>query len=210
MLKVALINGSPKAEGSNSQHIIDELKEELKEDCRIEEIPMHTGRVENPRKLFSCSVWVFVFPLYVDAVPSHLLRCLQQLESYMALEQPSVTVYAVVQNGFYEAEQNQPAMEMMENWCARCYLNWGMGVGVGGGGMLTMLDQKHNFCMLNIEETLGSLAECILEEKNAPVQFAEPNLPRKIYHLAAEKSLQKTAKANGLTREDLRKRAGED
>lgn len=207
MLKVALINGSPKAANSNSQRVIDELVCELDENCVMEEFPMRTDRVEHPGKLMGYNVWVFVFPLYVDAVPSHLLKCMMQLEEYLLAEQPDVTVYAVVQGGFYEASQTKLAMEMMENWCARCYLKWGMSVGIGGGGMLQMLDQKHNFCMLDIEETLGNLSEIILQRGNAPAQFAEPNLPKKLYKIAAEKSFRKTAKANGLTKEAVKAKA---
>ena len=209
MLKTALINGSPKGEKSNSQHIIEELKVELEEYCECTEFPMHTERIADPYELLSCPVWVFVFPVHMDAVPSHLLRCLKQLEEILIKEQLSVTVYVVAQCGFYEAEKNRLAMEMMENWCARCYLRWGMSVGIGAGGMLTMLDQKHNYGMLDVEDMLGVLAECIIEQKNAPTQYVEPNLPKKMYQVAAEMSMHRQAKANGLTKEDL-KRTKED
>lgn len=45
-------------------------------------------------------------------------------------------MYAIANNGFIEGKQNEPLMQLMENFCRRAGLTWGGGVGIGGGVML--------------------------------------------------------------------------
>ena len=47
-------------------------------------------------------------------------------------------VYAIANNGFIEGKQNEPLMQLMENFCRRAGLTWGGGVGIGGGVMLNV------------------------------------------------------------------------
>lgn len=61
MLRVALINGSPKGTKSHSEHIIEEMKYEL-EGVQIEEIQMPSSEPEGLEKILRCHAAVFVFP----------------------------------------------------------------------------------------------------------------------------------------------------
>ncbi|HAW69762.1 MAG TPA: hypothetical protein DHD79_09105, partial [Firmicutes bacterium] len=84
-------------------------------------------------ELAACDTLVFAFPLYVDGIPSHLLSCLSQMEGYLKpLASKEMRVYAIVNCGFYEGRQNQHALDMMQNWCAKTRLIWGHGLGIGG------------------------------------------------------------------------------
>lgn len=171
MLRIALVNGSPKAENSHSEHIVEEIKYEL-DDMRIEEFRMNTNVAENLERIVRCNVLILVIPLYMDGIPSHFLDCMMQMEQYFWQEQAGMTVYAVVQGGFYEGVQARTALEMLENWCARCNLKWGQGAGVGGGQMLASLDQKRNYFMQNIEEAVGELCDNVKELQNGQSLFA--------------------------------------
>lgn len=202
MLRVALINGSPKGTKSHSEHIIEEMKYEL-EGVQIEEIQMPSSSPEGLEKILRCHAAVFVFPLYVDGIPAHFLSCLMEMEQYFKAEQAGFTVYTVVQGGFYESIQAKTAIEIMENWCARTYLKWGQGIAVGGGGMLECLDQKHNYFMQKIEEAIGELCDGIRSLENGPTLYAEPNIPRAAYKMAAERQWRKLLKENGLDKEAL-------
>ena len=81
---------------------------------------------------------VFVLPLYVDGVPSHVLRFLEKMEAYCREKALKLKVYCVANNGFIEGKQNEPLMQVFENFCTRAGLGWGGGVGVGGGVMLNV------------------------------------------------------------------------
>ncbi|MCR4963102.1 MAG: hypothetical protein K6B40_04400 [Firmicutes bacterium] len=81
---------------------------------------------------------VFALPLYVDGVPSHVLRFLEKMESCCKEKGLRLSVYCIANNGFIEGKQNEPLMQVFENFCARAGLSWGGGVGIGGGVMLNV------------------------------------------------------------------------
>ena len=81
---------------------------------------------------------VFGLPLYVDGVPSHVLRFLEEMEGFCLENGLKLRVYCIANNGFIEGKQNEPLMQVFENFCARAGIAWGGGVGIGGGVMLNV------------------------------------------------------------------------
>ncbi len=81
---------------------------------------------------------VFCLPLYVDSIPSHVLRFMEKAEAYCRDNDLKLSVYCVANNGFIEGRQNEPLMQTFENFCSRAGLSWGGGVGIGGGVMLNV------------------------------------------------------------------------
>lgn len=81
---------------------------------------------------------VFSLPLYVDGIPSHVLRFLEILEQFCREKDLHFSVYCIANNGFIEGRQNEPLMQMFENFCVRTGLRWGGGTGIGGGVMLNV------------------------------------------------------------------------
>lgn len=81
---------------------------------------------------------VFCLPLYVDGIPSHVLRFMEKAEAYCRDNDLKLSVYCVANNGFIEGRQNEPLMQTFENFCSRAGLSWGGGVGIGGGVMLNV------------------------------------------------------------------------
>ena len=81
---------------------------------------------------------VFGVPLYVDGVPSHVLKFLEKMEVFCRENGLHLNVYCIANNGFIEGKQNEPLMQVFENFCVRAGLSWGGGVGVGGGVMLNV------------------------------------------------------------------------
>ncbi len=81
---------------------------------------------------------VFCLPLYVDGVPSHVLRFMEKMEAFCRQNSLRLNVYCIANNGFIEGKQNEPLMQVFEHFCARAGLTWGGGVGIGGGVMLNV------------------------------------------------------------------------
>ena len=81
---------------------------------------------------------IFVTPLYVDSLPSHVLPFLQKMEIFCRENRLRLKVYAIANNGFIEGRQNEPLMQVLENFCARSGLTWCGGIGIGGGVMLNV------------------------------------------------------------------------
>ena len=81
---------------------------------------------------------VFCLPLYVDGIPSHVLKFMEEMEEYCKENSLHLSVYCIANNGFIEGKQNEPLMQSFEHFCTRAGLTWGGGVGIGGGVMLNV------------------------------------------------------------------------
>lgn len=82
---------------------------------------------------------VLATPLYVDGVPSHVLRFLTALERRCAETGVSIDLYVLANCGFYEGRQTRCLMEQMEAWCERAKVKFRGGLGIGAGEMLGFL-----------------------------------------------------------------------
>ena len=81
---------------------------------------------------------IFVTPLYVDSLPSHMLPFMREMEAFCRENGLRLKVYVIANNGFIEGKQNEPLMQVMENFCVRSGLDWCGGIGIGGGVMLNV------------------------------------------------------------------------
>ena len=207
-MNIALINGSPKVKDSVSGNILSTLKKLLNESHNIYEYKFNTPQVDHKdiEEIAKCSSIVLAFPLYVDGIPSHLLSCLVQMESYFRINtNPNISVYALVNCGFYEGQQAIWALEMVENWCIKSYIRWGQGIGIGGGGMLSNLSVSSSGQGItkNLWEGLNKISNNISNSISADNIFVSPNFPRFLYKTGGAIGWNKKIKSNGLNKRDL-------
>ena len=78
-------------------------------------------------------------PLYVDAIPSHILILLQKIEQYVKEKGVTFRVYSLCNCGFYEGVQCEYELEMVRCWCERSGLEFCGGAGIGAGEMIGVL-----------------------------------------------------------------------
>lgn len=218
MRKIALINASPKRKESASKTIVNVLHEMLKKanstDVQISEYTIHTPKLEKDTSFLEADCIIIAFPLYVDGIPSHLLQYLCEIEqlrkdsksNHVNLKQ---RVYAIANCGFYEGRQNQNALAIMENWCDKSNFLWSGGIGIGGGGMLAMMHFKEDGKgqMYKAFQAIKALSEAIEEDKQIEIQYTTPDFPRMLYILGAQIGWRQMARANGLKRSDLDRKA---
>lgn len=124
---------------------------------------------------------------------------------FASIKEKEIIVYSLVNCGFYEGHQNELAIEMMENWCAKAGLKWGQGIGIGVGGMLPSLKRipMGHGPKKNLQKAFKQLANNILKCTSEENIFITANFPRVLYKLAAEMGWRQSIKANGLKRKDL-------
>lgn len=209
-MKTALINGSPKAKGSASGILLKELSTflsgiEISEHC----FRKGTLNEEEILEISSCEALVFAFPLYVDGIPSHVLRCLLELEEFFKSKaNRRIKVYALINCGFYEGHQNNIAMEMMENWCSKAGLIWGQGLSIGAGVMLSGMSNvpPGHGPKKNLGKALKVLGENISKGNSGENLCINPNFPRFLYKVSGNYSWIQEAKKSGLKKKDLNKR----
>lgn len=206
-MKISLINGSPKRKNSASGVILDELKSYLGGHA-VTEYAFHAGDPPTQSQLEALlgqDALILAFPLYVDGIPSHLLRGLIEMEACFKSRLSELMVYTVVNSGFYEGKQSRNALDMMKSWCEKARVKWGQGVGIGGGGMLAGLGNvpSGHGPRKNPSLALRELAGNAAEGQYAEDLFVSPNFPRFFYRAAAEMGWRAQIKQNGLTAKDL-------
>lgn len=201
----ALINGSPKAEGSSSEILVSRF-EKIETGNPDEIKKIHLGKCEVSSEdmeiLKACDTWVFFFPLYVDALPGHLVDCLLQIEK--AVKEPK-KVYAVVCMGFFEGIQTRHALSVMENFCLKSGFKYCGGIGVGGAGAFGGMKgiPLYKGPLIEIDMGLKELRENAWQGKTAENIFVGLKFPRFLYRLAGESNWKKVIKENGGKAKDL-------
>ena len=207
-MKISIINGSPKAGKSNSEILGNYLLSLLK-DNEIRKYYSISVRLDDKIKnqIYNSDVLIFLFPLYVDGIPSNLLKLLVEFEKEKVVN-PATRVYCVVNNGFYEGKQNRLAILQIKNWCEKVKARWGQGIGVGAGELLPYLKK----CKLeqgplkNLGKALEKFSINILTLKNDKDIYINPNWLRSLYFFQGSISwILKGRKNNLRVRELFRK-----
>ena len=137
-MKTVFINGSPKKRFCASAYFLG-LERVFAGGQKVTEklcTPADHDRIL--AQLRDAQAVVFCVPLYVDGIPSHVLRFLKRMEGFCRENSLRLNVYCIANNGFIEGRQNEPMMQCFEHFCSRAGLTWGGGVGIGGGVMLNV------------------------------------------------------------------------
>ena len=138
-MKTVFINGSPKKCFSASGYF-GKLQSIF---IRGEKVFLRLRTKSDHKKIFEqitdADVVIFLIPLYVDCVPSHVLSFLREMEGFCKEHKMELKIYAIANNGFIEGKQNAPLFRVMENFCTRSDLRWRGGIGIGGGVMFNAL-----------------------------------------------------------------------
>lgn len=138
-MKTIFINGSPKKKFSASAYFLSVQKFFVKGE-KIKEVLRTKADGERILELLQDGdAVVFCLPLYVDCIPSHVLSFLKEMETFCHDKQLKLSVYAIANNGFIEGVQSEALLQVFRNFCNRSGLNWGGGIGIGGGVMLNVM-----------------------------------------------------------------------
>lgn len=202
-MNVSIINGSPKLGESTSGLLIKYLLQETGE-CNAQVFKC-TLQPTTLAKIVSSDVLVLVFPLYVDSIPSQLLRFLIALKELESLNH-NMVVYCIMNNGFFEGNQNYVAIQQIKNWCVAANLNWGQGIGIGAGEMLPFIADvplKHG-PNKNIGYAISNLASNLRNQRSGKDIFVSPNWPRFLWRMQSTKFVwMPRARSNSLKKQDL-------
>jgi len=207
-MKISVINGSPKAIKSNSEILGNYLSSLLK-DNEIKKYYSISFRLnnENKNEIYNSDVLIFLFPLYVDGIPSNLLKLFVEFEKEKVVN-PATRVYCIVNNGFYEGKQNRLAILQMKNWCEKVKADWGQGIGVGAGELLPYL-KKYKLGkgpLKNLGKVLDKFSTNILTLKSDKDIYINPNWLKSLYFFQGTISwILKGRKNNLRVRELFRK-----
>jgi len=216
-MKIAMINGSPKLGQSNSEAVLKRFEPFLEDQHQIihYNLSKQALTVRQYEELCEADALVLAFPLYIDAIPSHLFRMMVELETYLRQRQRTdLYVYAIINNGFYEGQQNHIAAGIVKNWCQAAGVSFGMAIGQGAGEMIGFMEHipVGHGPIRNLGRAMKRLADCIqsrdVSRKQGEVLLFNPNYPRFAWKITANRAFwHPRARKNGLKPRDLKKRS---
>ena len=207
-MKIIIINGSPKTIKSNSEILGNYLFPLLKENNIKKYYSIYFQLNDKTKnEIYNSDVLIFIFPLYVDGIPSNLLKLLVNFEKENVVR-PETKIYCIVNNGFYEGKQNFLAILHMKNWCKKVKAKWGQGIGIGSGELLPYLKKFKlgQGPLKNLEKTLNILSRNILTLNSDKNIYITPNWPRSLYFIQGSISWILKARKNNIKIRELFKK----
>ena len=207
-MKIIIINGSPKTIKSNSEILGNYLFPLLKENNIKKYYSIYFQLNDKTKnEIYNSDVLIFIFPLYVDGIPSNLLKLLVNFEKENVVR-PKTKIYCIVNNGFYEGKQNFLALLHMKNWCKKVNAKWGQGIGIGSGELLPYLKKFKlgQGPLKNLEKILNRFSRNILTLNSDKNIYINPNWPKSLYFIQGSISWILKARKNNLKIRELFKK----
>lgn len=207
-MKIIIINGSPKTLKSNSEILGNYLFPLLKENNIKKYYSIYFQLNDKTKnEIYNSDVLIFIFPLYVDGIPSNLLKLLVKFEKENVVR-PKTKIYCIVNNGFYEGKQNFLALLHMKNWCKKVNAKWGQGIGIGSGELLPYLKKFKlgQGPLKNLEKILNRFSRNILTLNSDKNIYINPNWPKSLYFIQGSISWILKARKNNLKIQELFKK----
>ncbi len=137
-MKTVFINCSPKKKFCASAYFLGLQRLFVKGKKVTEKLRNKSDHQRILNELSDADTVIFCLPLYVDSVPSHVLPFLKEMELFCKENSIRLTLYSISNNGFIEGNQSEPLLRVFQNFCERSNLEWGGGIGIGGGVMLNV------------------------------------------------------------------------
>jgi multimeric flavodoxin WrbA len=210
--RIILLNASLRGENSNTGKFLEKLEGSIGEDVEIINLSAYINRPDELVKaLLPVKKIVLGMPMYVDGIPSPLLKIMEKMEKTNPAEDKKI--YAVVNMGFYESRQIRNVLKQVRRWSEKCGFSYCGGLAIGAGEMMGSLIKSINGAngpVKNVVEAFESLAGVIKSSSAIDDIYADAyKFPRTAYMFMAGMGWPKAAKQNGLKKKDLLKRIEE-
>jgi len=152
--KLILYNGSPRLSGSNTAIILDTVSGTFGQNIEIRDLKQKKMWARWAGDFSSDSAVIFVMPLYVHAMPSHVMAFIEML-------QPSKgSLGFIVQQGFPESSQSYFLEAYFENLTQRIQRDY-MGTAIKGGveGLQLQPEKEQAKILAQFVELVGTVLE---------------------------------------------------
>lgn len=207
--KVILLNASMRSVNGNSAKLARKLSSKLEKETEIVALKQYMGKMpELLGVLEKASSIVLCMPLYVDGLPSQLIRLMETAQREYRGQ--AKRIYVLANMGLYESRQLVNLFDAVRQWCGRMDFSYCGGLGVSAGELVGVLMEHIPFNLgptKNIAKNMDRLAAAINSGGAVEDLYAEPFcFPRALYILIANTNWNTTAKKNGLKPAELYRR----
>ena len=204
--KIILLNASMRSANGNSAKLAIELQKHLKQESEIINLSMYlNNHDELIEALAKASKIVLCMPLYVDGLPSQLIRLMEKMEREYVI--PSRRIYVLSNMGLYESKQLINLLTAVKKWCKKMDFEYGGGLAVGAGelvGGFLEMSPIDKWPLKSIDAGLKKLAQTINDgDKIDDIYCGTESFPRFLYMAVANSGWRRMGKKNGLKNSDL-------
>ncbi len=204
--RTVLLNASMRYANGNSAKLAKQLEKKLDRETetvnlaqRLKDLP---GLV---RELEDAPVLVLCTPLYVDGLPSQLIRLMEAFRD--GYEGGPKRVYVLANMGLFESRQLVNLFSAVRRWCAGMNFEYGGALGVAAGELAGGLMEVLPFGMWPLQEAadgMTRLADMIRSGRAMEDVYAEMHhFPRWVYVAVANSGWKRMAKKNGISPDEL-------
>lgn len=204
-----LLNCSLRGEGANSRAFLEKVKENMSTEASLLDFVKFLKSEDELLKTLSLAKEiVLAMPLYVDGIPSHVIRIMEKLAKLD--HNGAKNIYVITNMGFFESKQTTNLLQMMKNWCNEIGYNYCGALAIGAGEMVGPLMRKIPLDKGPVKDAgtaLLRMAGCI--DSNVPFEdyyTGSNGFPRFIYLMMANRGWVRQIEANGLKKSDLYRR----
>jgi putative NADPH-quinone reductase len=216
--KALLLIGSPKGKNSTSFAIGGTILRKLEAaGMETEELTVATAlqSAESRLRMFkavdAADLVIVAFPLYVDQLPSPLIQALE-LIAERGKKTSGVSpsdgsrvrkIAAVVQCGFPETHQNQPAVDIVRRFAKEAGFQWAGALAMGMGGAVAGRPlEKAGGMVRNVVKAIDLAAASLAAGGDIPEEAAalmgRPIIAKWIYLLIANFGMKSRARKHGV------------
>ena len=207
--KTIFLNCSLRGEHSNTKVFLNKIIENI--NCEFENynlINYLNKQDELIEILQTAEKIIFGTPMYVDGMPSSVVRIFEKLNK--CDKNGHKKVYFVSNMGFFESIQQVNLLNIAKNWCEKTGYDYYGSIAIGGGESLGNIAKSCPLTkgpMKSVGNAILKLADSISKSEKMNDIYAEPyKLPRFLYILIANIGFKKAGKNHGLKTKDLYKR----
>ena len=206
--RTVLLIASMRGARANSAKLARELEKLLPQESETVLLGKHLRDLDGlAAALADAEKIVFCTPLYVDGLPSQLIRLMERMEQ---TARGGRKIYLLANMGLYESRQLRSLFEAVRQFCTVTGDAWCGGLGLSAGELVGVLMEHVPFRLGTTRRMalgMARLAEAVAAGERMPALFAEPwAFPRSLFIGIANESWKRTAKANGLRPAELYRR----
>ena len=207
--KVLLLNASMRYKDGNSAKLAAVLADQLTGE--YETVPLVKYRQDMSQLLpvmDKASAVVLCTPLYVDGLPSQLIRFMELCER--EYRGAAKQIYVLANMGLYESGQLVNLFEAVRQWCSVMGFVYGGGLGVSAGelvGGLLEFEKPGTWPTKPIMQGMQRLSDAVNTNRCTEDIYTGPaGFPRSLYIAIANAGWKRMAKKNGIRPQDLFRR----
>lgn len=185
---------SPKNEKSNSKYIAEDIIKNINDKYIISYLYKDSIKTVFNNIIKSEKI-IFIFPLYVDSLPSKLIEYFENIEFIKMLKDK--LIYSICQCGFLESYQNYSATLIFKCFCLENRLNYMGCLNIGAGECLgNSLLKKIKILSYDYYDKIKNFSESVCNNKKCVLDTKIKLVSKKMYIFFANNHWKKCIKNN--------------